>query len=145
MTTILLTALACAVVLLAIALAMAIRAASRANSRAAFAELGQCIEVAGQTQVRAYERLERELRGELAETSRLSRAELGGGFAQFQQTLASQFTSMTTVQAAKIDGFAQQLVKLTDTNTQQLDAVRAPEHRGAAADYGDGGALLHSR
>ena len=131
MTTILLTALACAVVLLAIALAMAIRAASRANSRAAFAELGQCIEVAGQTQVRAYERLERELRGELAETSRLSRAELGGGFAQFQQTLAAQLTSVATVQNQQIDSFAKRLGQLTETNATQLDAMRDSLQRHA--------------
>lgn len=75
-------------------------------------------------QSRAYERLERELRGEIAETARVSRSELNGGFSQFQQTLAAQFTSMTTLQSGKIDGFAQQLVKLTETNAQQLEAVR---------------------
>jgi DNA recombination protein RmuC len=124
MTTMLLVALVGAVVLLAIALAMSLRSGSHANDRAALAELGQCIETAGQTQARAYERLERELRGDLAETSRLSRAELGGGFAQFQQTLAAQLTSVATVQNQQIDGFAKRLAQLTETNAAQLDAMR---------------------
>jgi DNA recombination protein RmuC len=87
-------------------------------------ELGDHIGASGAAQTRAYERLERELRGEITDTARVSRAELNGGFSQFQQTLTAQFTSMTTLQSGKIDGFAQQLVKLTETNAQQLEAVR---------------------
>ncbi|HTH73719.1 MAG TPA: DNA recombination protein RmuC [Trinickia sp.] len=120
MTTILIAALALAVVILAIALALAIRG----GDRTALAELGECIERAGETQGRAYERLERELRGEITETSRLSRVELGGGFAQFQQTLAAQLTSVATVQNQQIDGFAMRLAQLTETNAVQLDAMR---------------------
>ena len=82
MTMILIAALALAVVVLAIALALAVRSATRANDRAALADLSECIQTSGEAQARAYERLERELRGEIAETSRLSRAELGVGFAQ---------------------------------------------------------------
>jgi DNA recombination protein RmuC len=131
MTTILIAALALAVVVLAAALAMAVRSATRANDRAAFAELSECIETAGQAQARAYERLERELRGEIAETSRLSRAELGGGFAQFQQTLAAQLTSVATMQNQQIDGFATRLAQLTETNATQLDAMRESLQRHA--------------
>jgi DNA recombination protein RmuC len=133
MTTILIAALALAVVVLAAALAMAVRSATRANDRAAFAELSECIETAGQTQARAYERLERELRGEISETSRLSRAELGGGFAQFQQTLAAQLTSVATVQNQQIDSFALRLAQLTETNATQLDAMRESLQRHAHA------------
>jgi DNA recombination protein RmuC len=131
MTTILIAALAAAVVVLAIALAMAVRSATRANDRAALAELLECIETAGQTQTRAYERLERELRGEITETSRLSRVELGGGFAQFQQTLAAQLTSVSTVQNQQIAGFATRLAQLTETNAAQLDAMRDTLQRHA--------------
>src|SRR5271168_3990855 len=105
MTAIVSIALAVAVVVLSVALAVALRGLARANDLDAFAELGECIETAGEKQTRAYERLERELRGEIAETSRLSRGELGGGFAQFQQTLAAQLTSVATVQNHQIDGF----------------------------------------
>jgi DNA recombination protein RmuC len=131
MTTILMAALVLAVLVLAAALAMAVRSATRANDRAAFSELGECIETAGQTQVRAYERLERELRGEITETSRLSRAELGGGFAQFQQTLAAQLTSVATMQNQQIEGFAARLAQLTETNATQLDAMRDSLQRHA--------------
>ena len=131
MTTILIAALVLAVVILAAALALAVRSATRANDRASFAELGECIETAGQTQARAYERLERELRGEITETSRLSRAELGGGFAQFQQTLAAQLTSVATMQNQQIEGFATRLAQLTETNAAQLDAMRESLQRHA--------------
>jgi len=131
MTTILIAALVLAVVILAAALALAVRSATRANDRAALAELGECIETAGQTQARAYERLERELRGEITETSRLSRAELGGGFAQFQQTLAAQLTSVATMQNQQIEGFATRLAQLTETNAAQLDAMRDSLQRHA--------------
>lgn len=131
MTTILMAALVLAVLILTAALAMAVRSATRANDRTAFAELGECIETAGQAQARAYERLERELRGEITETSRLSRAELGGGFAQFQQTLAAQLTSVATMQNQQIEGFAARLAQLTETNATQLDAMRDSLQRHA--------------
>ncbi|MEX3958106.1 DNA recombination protein RmuC [Trinickia sp. EG282A] len=131
MTTILTIALALAVIALAVALAVLMRGLARANDRAAFIELGECIEAAGEKQARAYERLERELRGEIAETSRLSRVELGGGFAQFQQTLAAQLTSVATVQNQQIDGFATRLAQLIDTNAKQLDAMRESLQRQA--------------
>lgn len=124
MTMVLIAAIAVLAVALVLALAMLLRGQSGTQQQTQFDELHERFEDATLAQMREYERLERELRGEIAETARVSRAELSGGFAQFQQTLASQFTSMTTVQAGKIDGFAQQLVKLTDTNAQQLDAVR---------------------
>lgn len=68
----------------------------------------------------AGERIERELRAQQQGT----RQELGGNFAQFQQTLAAQLTSVATVQNSQIDSFAQQLVQLNQTNTQQLDSMR---------------------
>jgi DNA recombination protein RmuC len=68
----------------------------------------------------AGERIERELRAQQQGT----RQELGANFAQFQQTLAAQLTSVATLQNSQIDGFAQQLVKLNATNTEQLDSMR---------------------
>ncbi|HEY3599834.1 MAG TPA: DNA recombination protein RmuC, partial [Paraburkholderia sp.] len=125
------TALLVAVVVLALGLALALvalimlmRGGNRSQQGAHFVELGERIAAAADTQTREYARVERELRNDITETARVSRTELSGGFSQFQQTLASQFTSMTTLQSGKIDGFAQQLVKLTETNAQQLDAVR---------------------
>jgi DNA recombination protein RmuC len=127
---------------LSVALAVALRGLARVGDRAALAEFGECIEMAGEKQARAYERLERELRGEIAETSRLSRGELGGGFAQFQQTLAAQLTSVATVQNQQIDGFAARLAQLIETNAKQLDAMRESLQRQAFEARGEQGATL---
>jgi DNA recombination protein RmuC len=96
------------------------------------------------TQARAAERIERELRNEIARTAQASRSEFGGGFAQVQQALASHLTSIATVQNNQIDGFAQQLVKLTETNAQQLEAVRQSlQQQAQQAREEQGNALRH--
>src|ERR1700754_4730825 len=96
------TALLAAVVVLAVALAIALivllRGGARAREDGRFDELGGRIASSAQAQTREFERLERELRNDITETARVSRTELSGGFSQFQQTLAAQFTSMTSVQ-----------------------------------------------
>ncbi|WP_199525669.1 MULTISPECIES: DNA recombination protein RmuC [unclassified Herbaspirillum] len=70
------------------------------------------------------ERSERELRDQLQSNAQSTRQELGGNFGQLQQTLAAQMTSVATLQNNQIDSFAQQLVKLNETNAQQLDGMR---------------------
>ncbi|VVD67171.1 recombinase RmuC [Pandoraea capi] len=72
----------------------------------------------------AADRSERGLRQEFAETARAGRGEQSAQMAQFQQTLAAQMTSVATVQNSQIDGFAQQLAKLTESNATQIEAVR---------------------
>src|SRR5579864_8359 len=124
MTEILLAAVVILAVALVVALLVLMRGRNDANQEERFAELGERVTDASNAQARAYERLERELRNEITETARASRLELGGGFSQFQQALAAQLTSIATVQNSQIDGFAQQLVKLTESNAQQLEAVR---------------------
>ncbi|PSB91660.1 DNA recombination protein RmuC [Candidatus Pandoraea novymonadis] len=74
--------------------------------------------------LRALERMERGLREEFYDTARAGRSEQNQQMAQFQQTLMSQMTSVVTVQNQQIDNFARQLAKLTETNAQQLDAMR---------------------
>ena len=117
MMTVLTIVLACAVAVLAIALVFAMRGGVSARDFAT-EELGERIEASGELQARAFERLERALRGDIAETSRLSRAELGGGFSQFQQALAAQLTSVATVQN-------QQLAQLIESNDRRFAEVRA--------------------
>ncbi|TDN69017.1 DNA recombination protein RmuC [Paraburkholderia sp. BL10I2N1] len=124
MTEILLAAVLILAIALVVALLVLMRGRNDANQEVRFAELGKRVTDASDAQARAYERLERELRNEITETARVSRLELGGGFSQFQQALAAQLTSIATVQNSQIDGFAQQLVKLTESNAQQLEAVR---------------------
>ena len=74
--------------------------------------------------LRGMERLERELRNEVAEAARGGRSESAQQMLRFQQTLSSQLTSIATLQNNQIDTFAQQLAKLTESNTQQLEHVR---------------------
>ena len=70
------------------------------------------------------ERSEREWRAQLQISAQGSRQELASNFSQLQQALAAQMTSVATLQNNQIDGFAQQLVKLNQTNAQQLDGMR---------------------
>jgi DNA recombination protein RmuC len=135
-----------AVVVLAVALVIALlvlmRGGRQSDMQAQLDQLGDHVGSAAQEQSRASERIERELRSEIKETARVSRTELNGGFSQFQQTLAAQFTSMTTLQNGKIDGFAQQLVRLTETNAQQLEAVRLSLQQQAQQARDEQGATL---
>lgn len=72
----------------------------------------------------AQERTERSLREQVQSTAQATRQELSGNFMQFQQTLAAQLTSVATLQNNQIDSFSQQLVKLNETNAQQLEQMR---------------------
>jgi DNA recombination protein RmuC len=70
------------------------------------------------------ERLERELRREISESSRSGRLELAQNLATFQQTLLKQGGEATRTQNTQIDAFGQQLAllqkTLSDTLTMQL-------------------------
>lgn len=70
------------------------------------------------------ERLERSLRGEVAEAARLGRDETSEQMMRFQQTLSAQMTHIATLQNNQIDMFAQQLAKLTESNERRLGEVR---------------------
>ena len=73
------------------------------------------------------DRLERELRREIGDSSRASRQELATTFATFQQTLVQQSAEAIRTQNAQIDAFSQQLTllqkTLSDTLTTQLQSV----------------------
>ncbi len=75
----------------------------------------------------ASERMERELRREISETSRGLRGELTQTLASFQQTLMQQGQEATRTQNAQIDAFAQQLTlmqkTLADTLNTQLQSL----------------------
>jgi DNA recombination protein RmuC len=49
----------------------------------------------------------------------------------FQQALGAQLATIATVQNNQIDGFAQQLAKLVESNAQQLEAVKQNLHAQA--------------
>ena len=71
--------------------------------------------------------LERELRREIAESSRTARQELQQTLASFQQTLVAQSAEATRTQNTQIDAFGQQLTllqkTLSDTLTHQLSSL----------------------
>jgi DNA recombination protein RmuC len=75
----------------------------------------------------ANERLERELRREISESSRGLRGELTQTLATFQETLTRQGQEATRTQNAQIDAFGQQLTlmqkTLTDTLAVQLQSL----------------------
>jgi DNA recombination protein RmuC len=84
----------------------------------------------------ANERLERELRREISESSRGGRQELAQAFATFQQTVVQQSAEAIRTQNAQIDAFAQQLAllqkTLADTLTNQLQGLSESNARRMA-------------
>ena len=77
--------------------------------------------------IAASERVEREVRREIAESSRADRQELTQALGQFQQNLTQQSGEAVRTQNAQIDAFAQQLAlmqkTLADTLATQLQAL----------------------
>ena len=75
----------------------------------------------------ANERMERELRREISESSRGARQELTHNLATFQDALVKQGAEVTRTQNAQIDAFGQQLAllqkTLSDTLTLQLQGL----------------------
>ena len=77
------------------------------------------------------ERLERELRAEIAagrkdalDAAQSQRAELSASLNQFSHGVLAQMTNIASVQNQQIDGFAQQLAKLVESNEMRLVEVR---------------------
>ncbi len=130
-----------AVALLAIALIVALAALFFSMRRCAsaemfdeFAALADRVNDMGEAHVRGQEKLERGLRGDIAESARVSRMESQGGFAQFHQTLSTQLASTSSVQNAQFDALAQQLA-------QQAQQAR-DEQSGALKRFADS-MMLH--
>ena len=84
----------------------------------------------------ANERIERELRHEISESSRGARQETAQSFATFQQALVQQSAEATRTQNAQIDAFAQQLTllqkSLADTLNTQLQGLSESNARRLA-------------
>lgn len=106
-----LAVLAIALVAALIALVMSMRRNSNAFIFDEFEALTDRVNDMGEAHARAQERLERGLRGDIAESARVSRMESQGGFAQFHQTLSTQLANTSSVQNAQFDALAQQLAQ----------------------------------
>ncbi len=110
--------------LIAVAIILQVVALLRARAADGSAQLAQLQTGLQQHQQQTIERTERELRAQVQNTAQSTRQELTGNFAQFQQTLASQMTSIATLQNAQIEAFSQQLMKLNEANASQLESMR---------------------
>jgi DNA recombination protein RmuC len=110
--------------LLAVVIALQIFVLLRSRSTDVGPQLDQLQDALQHHQQQTSERIERELRSQVQATAQSTRQELTGNFAQFQQALAAQLTSVATIQNSQIDSFAQQLAKLNEVNSQQLEAMR---------------------
>lgn len=75
-------------------------------------------------QLQQMERQDRSVREQVLSSAQATRQELSANFLQFQQSLAAQLTTVATLQNNQIDAFSQQLVKLNESNTQQLEQMR---------------------
>ena len=80
----------------------------------------------------AHERTERELRREIAESSRGARQETAQAFATFQQSLVMQGAEATRTQNAQLDAFALQLAALQNTLASQLQGLSESNARRLA-------------
>ncbi|MBX9899767.1 MAG: DNA recombination protein RmuC [Burkholderiaceae bacterium] len=116
-----------AIILLLAILVMTVSLLLRNNTSKEHPEwlsLQTSVQAAHAAQQQEQERTERSLREQVQSSAQATRQELGGNFSQFQQALAAQLTSVATLQNNQIDSFSQQLVKLNETNAQQLEQMR---------------------
>ncbi|WP_061939011.1 DNA recombination protein RmuC [Collimonas pratensis] len=120
----LLVLLAVAAVIIVLQIVAILRSARGADPAQQLGQLQNDLQRHQQDQQDRGERQQRDLRGEVQTSAQNMRQEIGSNFGQLQQTLAAQMTSVATLQNNQIDTFAQQLVKLTETNAQQLDGMR---------------------
>jgi DNA recombination protein RmuC len=90
-------------------------------------ELLAAVQASSLVRAQQFERMERELRREVSESSRSGRQELTQNLATFQQALVLQGAEATRTQNTQIDAFGQQLAllqkTLSDTLTTQLSGV----------------------
>jgi DNA recombination protein RmuC len=110
--------------LIAVVIILQVVVLMRGRDAQASSQLVQLQDGLQRHQQQTSERIERELRSEVQTSAQSTRQELTGSLAQFQQTIAAQLTSVATIQNSQIDSFAQQLAKLNEANSQQLEAMR---------------------
>ncbi|RPH44748.1 MAG: DNA recombination protein RmuC [Burkholderiales bacterium] len=88
-------------------------------------ETREGFETLAEAQRAAADRLQREVRAEVLEQARGNRAELSESIGRFARQVTAQASSVAQIQNAQIDGFAQQLARLTESNERRLAEIRA--------------------
>ena len=72
----------------------------------------------------AAERVQQAVRAEVLEQARGNRTELADSIGRFARQVTAQAASVAQIQNAQIDGFAQQLARLTESNERRLAEIR---------------------
>lgn len=93
------------------------RPADARETRDAFDAIEQAQRVAG-------ELLQREVRGEVLEQARGNRVEMAESLGRFGRLVTGQLAAVAKMQSTQVDGFAQQLARLTDSNERRLAEIR---------------------
>jgi len=88
-------------------------------------QLLKCFEYLQQHQQQSSERTERELRTQIQASEQSTRRELNSNFSQFQQLLATQLSSVASLQNNQIDTLNQQLLNLNRGNAQHMTEIRS--------------------
>ncbi len=86
------------------------------------------------------ERTERQLREQVLSSAQGTRQELSAALAQFQQGVAQQMTTVSSLQSEQMRGFSEQLARLAASNNEQLEKMRdgiAIQSRNARTEQAD--------
>jgi DNA recombination protein RmuC len=105
--------------------AMALLAVLTARRPAAVSEVRDGFDALAASLRESSAQLARELRGEVLEQARGNRGELADSIGRLARQLTAQSASVASLQNAQIDGFAQQLARLTESNERRLAEIRA--------------------
>ncbi|MEB0138707.1 DNA recombination protein RmuC [Undibacterium sp. CCC2.1] len=110
--------------LLLLQLALWRRPSQSGSAAAELMALQNFLQNAHQQQMHNEERSERSLREQIQNTAQATRQELAANFGRLQQGLATQLSTVATMQKAQIDGFSVQMAALTEGMAQQLEHMR---------------------
>ena len=114
-----------AAVALGVLAAIVLLALLLARRPAGLGETRESFDALVRAQHESADRLAREIRGEVLEQARGNRGEMADSIGRFARQLTAQSASVAKLQNAQIDGFAQQLVRLTESNERRLVEIRS--------------------
>jgi DNA recombination protein RmuC len=96
-----------------------------ARRRSGLNEAREALAALERAQRESADRLAREIRTEVLEQARGNRGEIAESIGRFARQLTAQAASVARIQNAQIDGFAQQLARLAESNERHLGEIRS--------------------
>jgi DNA recombination protein RmuC len=105
--------------------AIALIAVLLARRRSGLNEAREALAALERAQRESADRLAREIRTEVLEQARGNRGEIAESIGRFARQLTAQAASVARIQNAQIDGFAQQLARLAESNERHLGEIRS--------------------